>query len=698
MADELRFIDPAFSCEVVLRGVSKSLYEAGRGQFERLKDLRSLGLSGYFEDAGFHTRHHHLIGLFRLFEKLLVQPKGLGLPKKFLWSFWCRLCFGQVGHAPFGYEAEKAVLLACHVDASFRNSFVQFLEPVITETVKCDPDVPKTEREVKVTAWLSKMIDENMWDRVHLWVAALKLIQNNRILGILNNQKYDSSSDKAGFDWCQALQILLDPESEWDKPVRMLNRLDFVVRDLSFTGRVGVALDVERLVGAANNLQDPDWRLVESMYRYLTETLYESTRRQTESTILQRTLASLLVRRKIGLEQLFGIDPNYYLSDDELRDKICTYKTGKELFNQETRRSWRTWKIHAAVNENTAPFDIERKLAGKRKGLTVLDDPTRRHIVCYKMLQPHTVAVAIRHSHSADRPDPSEFVKTCKRFLDEMFPRVNAPDVHRAVCEGLCGEQIRHNLQDITSKLSALAPTNASLLKKAAKYISKKATPASPLVQNVKLVIAGLEHPVVPTEGESLVLKIAEAALTGSGDTRKTLGMDVSDALEVLWAHLLLWQDRYFVTKVPLTIERLVVETQKRLEERIRENKNTRADDLELYAFLESLLRPMDSVGFRLSIPNYEVLDDRGNTQNEYDVVSIVLKANKNIEVWIWGVTTENNVKAKRRDDFGKMNKLRDLLGNRWSGDIRTALNYVHVEDDNTICLDIDGRQERRVL
>ena len=61
MADELRFIDPAFSCEVVLRGVSKSLYEAGRGQFERLKDLRSLGLSGYFEDAGFHTRHHHLM-------------------------------------------------------------------------------------------------------------------------------------------------------------------------------------------------------------------------------------------------------------------------------------------------------------------------------------------------------------------------------------------------------------------------------------------------------------------------------------------------------------------------------------------------------------------------------------------------------------------------------------------------------------
>jgi len=61
MTDDLRFIYLVFTCEVVLRGVSKSLYEAGRGQFERLKNLRSLGLSGHYEDARFRRRYHHLM-------------------------------------------------------------------------------------------------------------------------------------------------------------------------------------------------------------------------------------------------------------------------------------------------------------------------------------------------------------------------------------------------------------------------------------------------------------------------------------------------------------------------------------------------------------------------------------------------------------------------------------------------------------
>jgi len=697
MADELRFIDPAFSCEVVLRGVGKSLYEAGREQFERLRDLRSLGLSGHFEDAGFHTRHHHLIGLFRLFEKLLVQPKGLGLPKEFLWSFWCRLCYGQVGHAPFGYEAEKAVLLACHVDASFRNSFMQFLQPVITETAKCDLDVPEIERKAKVEAWLNKMIDENMWNRVHLWIAALKLIQNDRILGILNNQKYDSRSGKPGFDWCGALRILLDPESEWDKPVRMLNRLDFVVRDLSFTGRVGVTLDIDRLVSAANNLQDPDWRLVDSMYHYLTETLYASTRRQTEATIFQRTLVTLLLSDKLKLERLFGIETDDYLSDEDVRATLCQYKQGRELFNQEIRSSWCTWKVRAILDKELPPLELQRRLAGKRTKSTILDDPTRKRIICYKMLQPHTVAVAIRHSHSADRPDPSEFVKTCKRLLDTLFPSVNAVDVHHALFEGLCGQQIRHGLQDVVDKLSKVEPTDPAILKKVVRLIGKKNTPPSSVGEQVKLVIAGIEWPIAPMNPENLFLKVAEAALVGSEDTRKTLGLDLGDALEILWRQMLFWQDRHFVPKPPQAVEELVSETQNKLMERIRDNESTRASDLEIYAFLESLRKPADNVKFRLSVPNYVVIADRGNTTNEYDVVSIILKAYSTVEVWVWGVTTEDNIEAKRRDDLAKMNRLRDLLGNRWGGEIRTVSNYVHIED-NAICLDIDGRQERRRL
>ena len=111
MTQDLRFIDPAFTCEVVLTGTARALYEAAKPQFDRLEGVRSLGLMAQIHKVAKHTRHQHLVGLMRIFNKLCQQPAKKGLPKEFLWSFWCRLCFAQTGHAALGYDSEKAVLL-----------------------------------------------------------------------------------------------------------------------------------------------------------------------------------------------------------------------------------------------------------------------------------------------------------------------------------------------------------------------------------------------------------------------------------------------------------------------------------------------------------------------------------------------------------------------------------------------------------
>jgi hypothetical protein len=137
MARELRFTDPAFRCEAVLSGAAMALYEAAQPQFERLKRIKSLGLSAHVHDVAMHTRHQHLVGLMRIFNKLCQQPKDKGLPKSFLWSFWCRLCFSQVGHAAMSYDGEKAVLLACQLDATFKAKLRALLQPVIDKLAAC---------------------------------------------------------------------------------------------------------------------------------------------------------------------------------------------------------------------------------------------------------------------------------------------------------------------------------------------------------------------------------------------------------------------------------------------------------------------------------------------------------------------------------------------------------------------------------
>lgn len=47
--------------------------------------------------------------------------------------------------------------------------------------------------------------------------------------------------------------------------------------------------------------------------------------------------------------------------------------------------------------------------------------------------------------------------------------------------------------------------------------------------------------------------------------------------------------------------------------------------------------------------------------------------------------------------EMAKIQKFKDLLGNRWGTDIRVVTCYVHM-DGNDICLEIDGRQEKRPI
>lgn len=94
-------------------------------------------------------------------------------------------------------------------------------------------------------------------------------------------------------------------------------------------------------------------------------------------------------------------------------------------------------------------------------------------------------------------------------------------------------------------------------------------------------------------------------------------------------------------------------------------------------------------------MPNLKLSKEDGEVENEYDVVAVVLKGDKDVEVWVWGVTTEQNLQPKRNSDMAKIRKLLDLLGGRWEADVRVVTCYVH-KDGNEICCEIDGRQERR--
>jgi hypothetical protein len=171
--------------------------------------------------------------------------------------------------------------------------------------------------------------------------------------------------------------------------------------------------------------------------------------------------------------------------------------------------------------------------------------------------------------------------------------------------------------------------------------------------------------------------------------------MSLEDARRSLWSYLLQWQNRFFQRAPVKSLSDLCGSIQSALREKILNNEESKATDLELYLLFEALLYPKENVKFRLVLPNLVLKKPDGNMENEYDIVSMVLKSNNQVEFWIWGATTDLNPSKKRKDDLDKIQKLKDKIGQHWSGEIRTPHCYAYVRD-RQIMLEYDGRQKIR--
>ena len=696
MARELHFIDPAFRCEVVLSGTAMALYDAAQPQFERLKGIKCLGLTAQVHEVAMHTRHQHLVGLMRIFNKLCQQPKDKGLPKAFLWSFWCRLCFGQTGHAALSYDAEKAVLLACHLDSSFKATLRALVQPVTDKLAAC-PKCTRTSCLVRdkgaadANVWFDDLIVHNRWHHLYLWIAALKLLQEPRLLPILSGLVV-GANNTLGFSEPEAIKMLVAPGCEWDRPVRNLSRLDFIVRDLAFAGTLGIQLDVDNLVGAAN-APHPDWKLLGSLSTYMSDTLYESLAAQTASVLLQRALADLLIKGKVGLEALFGIDLSSALSDDDLRKLIERKRAGREVFDPTTRGAWRAWVISTYVNKQSLPCELEKAITGHNK--SHLTRHTSSHATCLKLQQDHSIAITIRHQSLADRPEAKAFVKLCRSVLSNQYPKLVPQQLTSALFDGLVDRHCEHGLDAAVERLGKL-PVRLETLRSVANVVNSRATGESEVAGEFRFKIGGYEYPV-RGDPRQLQINMMHAALSGSDEVRKNLNLSTEEAAEILWSELTAWQSIYFGLRPTKKVTAAVDEAQSQLSKRVIAGDPTAETDLELYALLEALKHPGGSVSFRIALPNLKLIKEDGTTENEYDVVAVALKDDKDVEVWVWGVTTERNLNPKRTADLGKIQKLKDLLGGRWEADVRVVSCYVH-RDGTYICLEIDGVQTRRAV
>jgi hypothetical protein len=476
----------------------------------------------------------------------------------------------------------------------------------------------------------------------------------------------------------------------WRDAIRNLTRLDFVVRDFALAGTLRIQLDVDSLVAAANE-QRSEWGLLSRLSDHLSETLYESLDAQTASVLFQRALAALLIEEKISLESLFGIDANEALTDDQIVTAMKKTANGREAFDPKQRDSWRAWQISTFIDSQVLPCELERKITGYDKGH--LSQHTSTRVTCFKLTKKHRLALAMSHQSTVDRPTAKAFVKLCQHVLQNQYPRITTGQVSDALFDGLLAMHCQHGLAEAVKRLGGLE-VSLETLARAARVVNSHATGAKDMSGEFRFKIGDYEY-AYHGDLQEIQINMMHAALMGSDGERKRLGVSQEAAAQILWRELLNWQSVYFNRKPAKSIRQLIEAAQGLLAKHVVAAAPDAPVELELYVLLEALKCPDSGVSFRLALPNLKLLKEDGGNENEYDAVSIVLKNAKDVEVWVWGVTTETNLNKKRLDDLGKIQKLKDLLGGRWISDVRVVTCYVH-RDSQDICLEIDGVQTRR--
>src|SRR5712692_2679573 len=126
----------------------------------RLERIKSLGLIHISFPSATHSKWEHHLGMTHL-------ASQISLPKENKKRLQLLCLLGGIGHLPYTYATEEAVLLAARLSVNFRRTLERNLSEVWQMVSEGHADDAK--------APYSKIIDGMQVIAIHAWLSALKL-------------------------------------------------------------------------------------------------------------------------------------------------------------------------------------------------------------------------------------------------------------------------------------------------------------------------------------------------------------------------------------------------------------------------------------------------------------------------------------------------------------------------------------------
>lgn len=705
MGSELSFIDTANSCEVHLKGYQRELYERYAPEFERLKDIRSLGVMALKKDISKHTRHDHLIGMYRIYDKLSRVEVGDGLPNQLLGSFWVNLCFRQTGHAALSYDAESAVMIACKLDSQFAIRVEQMLKPVFDSISVCNVckkpfcEAKKADSST-AQSWFKELLDSGDGSRIHRWIAALKYLRSTKSKPAFTVDK-NTGLKPAPRD--ETIKMLVAPNCAFDKAIANLNRLDYIPRDLAFAGTVKTSFDVDRLVQLPDR-EHRDWQLLRNLVSYMSTFVYHTPESLSVSVPLQTYLAHMLLNDELTLEELFGLN-GQTLTDDELLAKVASRKAGRLVHDAIHTRNLATWRV--SVGSDTLEIEPRSGVVISSLQKRALKQFSKDRIISFRC-HDGSRYVTNWYEDKSNRPHALAVLKAFKAIDPIKGSPQAAFSVARSVFEALFGERVTAKTRDAVKHLTKL-DIPPELLQKAMKQVYTIHTKSEANGVNAEIKFGNSIY-ALPTSQRSHLLLLAHHHYSASREDRNAVRFTSQQAAELLWTEVLLFPSKYQIPRIHSSFASLIRCAKTMLRDRALANASSSSKDMEVLSLLLAHEQAASSGRYVFVSMGLSLIGSNDQPQNEIDAAALFVPQrprrkssgkrnhqNHYVGVQLWEATIagKNQLAEKKKTDRSKMEAIRQKLTARWDSEISVEMNSLYIQNQR---LYIDNGSQQREL
>lgn len=339
--------------------------------FDRLKRIGNLGIIPEVFEMAKYPKYEHGLGTVHQVKSLLDVADAETIPEKYGLPLTLAGIFIHVGHLPYTYSTERALLLASNLgDRSEENDIRKYVSRALDKVLEAGRFGADRKKSV-----LEDMFCLRHYKDLYRYFSAEVVVEKWNTL----------SKDIKGLDE-DILRItvrnLVDKESEGRKYLDLADRADFVQRDALYLGTVRLDIAPEHLYGQLSNrrpnLSVDERKLIQYNLDYLTEKFYDNPEVICFSRLYEKILASLIWCKNFRLRWLREYD------DSQLKRLICNnldkdnrgarlaenwIKRAGELFDNELDFEVIAQLTEVHFEEEKDVIDIEYDLTGKQESV-----------------------------------------------------------------------------------------------------------------------------------------------------------------------------------------------------------------------------------------------------------------------------------------------------------------------------------------